>query len=42
MGLLVDVGNDFSAGIYYGWPLRSTLRTDEGNGRFGFSFIKRF
>jgi hemolysin activation/secretion protein len=42
MGLLVDVGNDFSAGIYYGWPLRSTLRTDEGSGRFGFSFIKRF
>jgi hemolysin activation/secretion protein len=42
MGLLVDVGNDFSAGIYYGRPLRSTLRTDEGNGRFGFSFIKRF
>ncbi|MCP4258341.1 MAG: ShlB/FhaC/HecB family hemolysin secretion/activation protein [Planctomycetes bacterium] len=41
-GLLIDVGNDFSAGIYYGWPLRSTLRTDEGSGRFGFSFIKRF
>jgi hemolysin activation/secretion protein len=42
MGLLIDVGNDFSAGIYYGWPLRSTLRTDEGKGRFGYSFIKRF
>ena len=42
MGLLFDVGDDFSAGIYYGWPLRSTLRTDEGSGRFGFSFIKRF
>jgi hemolysin activation/secretion protein len=41
-GLLIDVGDDFSAGIYYGWPLRSTLRTDEGSGRFGFSFIKRF
>jgi hemolysin activation/secretion protein len=41
-GLLIDVGNDFSAGIYYGWPLRSTLRTDEGKGRFGYSFIKRF
>ncbi len=42
MGLLVDVGGDFSAGIYYGWPLRSTIETDEGSGRFGFSFIKRF
>jgi hemolysin activation/secretion protein len=42
MGLLVDVGNDLSAGIYYGWPLRSTIDTDEGSGRFGFSFIKRF
>lgn len=42
MGLLVDVGDDFSAGIYYGWPLRSTIETDEGSGRFGFSFIKRF
>ena len=42
MGVLFDVGDDFSAGIYYGWPLRSTLRTDEGSGRFGFSFIKRF
>ena len=42
MGLLVDVGDDFSAGIYYGWPLRSTIDTDKGSGRFGFSFIKRF
>ena len=41
-GLLIDVGNDFSAGIYYGWPLRSTIRSDEGKGRFGYSFIKRF
>jgi len=23
-------------------PLRETIDTDEGNGRFGFSFIKRF
>ena len=42
LGLLADVGDDFSAGIYYGWPLRSTIETDEGSGRFGFSFIKRF
>jgi len=42
MGLLIDVGNDFSAGIYYGWPLKETIDTDEGSGRFGFSFIKRF
>ncbi|MCP4611285.1 MAG: ShlB/FhaC/HecB family hemolysin secretion/activation protein [Planctomycetes bacterium] len=42
MGLLVDVGNDISTGIYYGWPLRETTKTDEGSGRFGFSFIKRF
>jgi hemolysin activation/secretion protein len=42
MGLLLDVGNDFSAGIYYGWALRETIDTDDGSGRFGFSFIKRF
>jgi hemolysin activation/secretion protein len=42
MGLIVDTGDDLSAGIYYGWPLSSTEDTDKGDGRFGFSFMKRF
>jgi hemolysin activation/secretion protein len=42
MGLIVDAGDDLSAGIYYGWPLSSTEDTDKGDGRFGFSFMKRF
>lgn len=42
LGLMVDAGDDLSAGIYYGWPLSSTDDTDKGDGRFGFSFMKRF
>ncbi len=42
MGLMIDAGDDLSAGIYYGWPLSSTEDTEKGVGRFGFSFIKRF
>jgi hemolysin activation/secretion protein len=42
MGLLAGLGQDFNAGIYYGWPLRSSEDTDEGKGRFNFSFVMRF
>jgi len=41
-GLLVELGDSFSAGIYYGLPLRSTDDTDRGDGRFSFSFLYRF
>ena len=41
-GLLIRLGNDFDAGMYYGWPLKSTVKTDRGQGRFNFTFTLRF
>ena len=41
-GVVVEVGDNFNAGIYYGWPLRGTEETDKGDGRFSFSFIYRY
>jgi len=41
-GTIIEVGDDFSAGIYYGWPLRGTDETDRGEGRLNVSIIKRF
>jgi hemolysin activation/secretion protein len=41
-GILIEAGDDFSASIYYGWPLRGTDETDSGEGRLNASFIKRF
>ncbi|MHC4157625.1 MAG: ShlB/FhaC/HecB family hemolysin secretion/activation protein [Planctomycetota bacterium] len=42
MGTLFKVGSHFDAGIYYGWPLRSTIDTNRGKGRWNFSFIMRW
>jgi hemolysin activation/secretion protein len=41
-GTIIEVGDDFTAQIYYGWPLRGTDETDRGEGRLNMSFIKRF
>ena len=41
-GVIIESGDDFSAQIYYGWPLRGTVETDKGQGRLNMSFIKRF
>lgn len=41
-GLLVELGDNLSAGIYYGWPLRGTDDTDRGNGRLNLSVIIRW
>jgi hemolysin activation/secretion protein len=41
-GLMVDIGESFTGGIYYGWPLRGTDDTDKNNGRFNFNFILRW
>ncbi len=41
-GVVIEIGDNFNAGIYYGWPLRSTEETDKGDGRFNFSFIYRY
>jgi hemolysin activation/secretion protein len=42
LGVHIDIGDNFSAGMYYGWPLRTTEQTNRGDGRFSFSFIYRF
>ncbi|MHC4212038.1 MAG: ShlB/FhaC/HecB family hemolysin secretion/activation protein [Planctomycetota bacterium] len=41
-GLLISLRNNFDAGMYYGWPLKSTERTDRCDGRFNFTFTLRF
>jgi hemolysin activation/secretion protein len=41
-GIIVELGDDFSAGVYYGFPLRPTDATRTGKGRFNFTFTKRF
>jgi hemolysin activation/secretion protein len=42
LGALVELGDNFSGGVYYGWPLTGTDGTNVGDGRFNFSFICRF
>jgi hemolysin activation/secretion protein len=42
IGTIIQVRNDFSAGMYFGWPIRSTYETERGSGRLNMSFIKRF
>jgi len=41
-GVIIDIGDNFNAGIYYGWPLRSAGETDEGDGRFNFNLRYRY
>lgn len=41
-GVVIEIGDNFNAGVYYGWPLRSTEETDKGDGRFNFSFRYRY
>ena len=41
-GMLVELGDSCSAGIYYGWPLRGTDDTDRNEGRLNFNLIYRF
>ena len=42
VGTIAEIGDNFSAGIYYGWPLRGTDETDKGDGRLNFSCVYRF
>ena len=42
MGMIIEIGDDFSAQIYCGWALRGTEETERGEGRLNASFIKRF
>ncbi len=41
-GLLVEVGNNFSGNIYYGFALRETDNTDEGDGRLNVGLMMRW
>ena len=42
VGTIFEIEDNFSAGIYYGWPLRGTDETDKGDGRLNFSCVYRF
>jgi hemolysin activation/secretion protein len=42
LGIAATIGGHFDAGIYYGYPLRSTTDTDVGDGRWNFNLIYRF
>mgnify|MGYP006955187993 CR=1 FL=1 len=48
IGTLIEVAEDFQAGIYHGWALRETRRadgstiTDKGDSQWNFSFIYRW
>ncbi len=42
IGTIIEIEDNFSAGIYYGWPLRGTDETDNGDGRLHFSCVYRF
>ncbi len=41
-GVIIKLGANFTAGMYYGWALRGTDETDSGDGRFNVSLIYRF
>lgn len=41
LGVNAELGDNFEASMYYGWPLRSAGDTKAGQGRFNFSFIVR-
>jgi hemolysin activation/secretion protein len=41
-GTILELGGDFSAGVYYGYPLRATDDTGTGKGRLSVVMTKRF
>ncbi len=41
-GALVELGDNFSGGVYYGWPLTGTAGTDKGQGRFNVGMMLRW
>jgi hemolysin activation/secretion protein len=42
LGMICEVGDNLSGAVYYGWPLRETDQTDNGEGRFNISVILRW
>jgi len=41
-GVIVELGDNFSGALYYGWAIRSTAETDDGDGRLNISLILRW
>jgi len=41
-GLLVELSDNFSGGVYYGLPLKGTTTTNDGHGRFHVNLIWRW
>jgi hemolysin activation/secretion protein len=41
-GLILEIGNNFSGALYYGYPLRETDDTREGKGRLNASAMLRW
>jgi len=42
VGTLVELGDNFSGAVYYGYPLESTDTTDKGDGRINVSLMMRW
>ncbi len=42
IGTLVDLGDNFSGALYYGWPLIGTDDTSKGQGRLNLGFLLRW
>jgi hemolysin activation/secretion protein len=42
IGTLVDLGDNFSGAVYYGWPLIGTDDTSKGRGRLNLGFLLRW
>jgi hemolysin activation/secretion protein len=42
VGAICEVGDNFTAGLYYGWPLRETDETDRWEGRLNVNLVYRF
>ena len=42
VGTIVEVEDNFTGTLYYGWPLRGTAETDMGDGRLNVSLVYRF
>jgi hemolysin activation/secretion protein len=42
IGMIVELGDNFSGGVYYGWPLQGTDNTDSGHGRLNVNVVYRF
>ncbi|MHC4172604.1 MAG: ShlB/FhaC/HecB family hemolysin secretion/activation protein [Planctomycetota bacterium] len=42
VGVMVELGENFSGAVYCGWPLKSTATTNSGDARLSFSVMMRW